>query len=232
MGFVDTFKKINNPDLAFIDHKIDEVARYCVLYLPLYKLPRDSFLSRDAYGHLCTVTGALWRLNGRSFDGTDDTILSATVPTTAINNWTIVAWLNPANLAQISMVVCNGLDDGVTGDGYAFGVGNGAGAAGNKLQGLLPGVSFLDSGYTFPAANRWYFVVMLRDAGVIKFFVDLIQTPNTFTNIPITPTEFRIGSQTGVRFFNGLVGEVCIYNRALTPLEIQHNYLATKWRYQ
>ena len=32
--------------------------------------------------------------------------------------------------------------------------------------------------------------------------------------------------------WNGLIDEVRIYNRALTPLEIQHNYLATKWRYQ
>ena len=28
------------------------------------------------------------------------------------------------------------------------------------------------------------------------------------------------------------IGEVRLYNRRLTPLEVQHNYLATKWRYQ
>jgi hypothetical protein len=30
----------------------------------------------------------------------------------------------------------------------------------------------------------------------------------------------------------GVIGEVRVYNRALSPLEIQHNYLATKWRYR
>ncbi|KKK63360.1 hypothetical protein LCGC14_2995080, partial [marine sediment metagenome] len=34
------------------------------------------------------------------------------------------------------------------------------------------------------------------------------------------------------RFFNGLIGHVWIYSRALTFMGIQRNYLATKWRYQ
>ena len=32
-------------------------------------------------------------------------------------------------------------------------------------------------------------------------------------------------------YFKGLIGDVRVYNRALTPLEIQRIYLATKWRY-
>ena len=32
--------------------------------------------------------------------------------------------------------------------------------------------------------------------------------------------------------FDGWIGEVCIYNRALSAQEIQHIYLATKWRYR
>ena len=47
---------------------------YLVLYLPLYELDGASFMSKDAYGHLCTVIGALWRPNGRYFDGIDDRI--------------------------------------------------------------------------------------------------------------------------------------------------------------
>ena len=45
-----------------------------VLYLPLYQPDGASFASRDAYGHLCTVTGALWTPQGRTFDGADDII--------------------------------------------------------------------------------------------------------------------------------------------------------------
>ena len=46
-----------------------------------------------------------------------------------------------------------------------------------------------------------------------------------------------IGADPGVGgagkwFLNGLVGEICIFNRALTFLEVQRHYLATKWRYR
>jgi len=33
-------------------------------------------------------------------------------------------------------------------------------------------------------------------------------------------------------FWNGTIGEVFIYNRLLTPQEIQRNYLITKWKYR
>jgi len=201
------------------------------LYLPLYQLDGASFMSKDKHGHLCTVTGAVWQLFGRYCDGIDDSGSLAAPPVTVIDNWTMEAWLNPANLSQISIVVSNGRDDGVAGDGYAFGVGDGAGAAGNKLQGLLPAVAWLNTGYTFPFANEWYHTIMLRENGTIRFYVNGAQTLNTFTTVPLTPTQFRFGSQTGVRYFNGIIGEIRIYIRPITPLEIQHNYLATKWRY-
>jgi len=33
-------------------------------------------------------------------------------------------------------------------------------------------------------------------------------------------------------YLDGLLGELRLYNRGLTPLEIQHNYSATNWRYK
>ncbi len=162
--------------------------------------------------------------NALKFDGTNDFVSMANVPTALTDNWTLEAWINPANLSQISMAVSNGSDDGVTGDGYAFGLGNGAGSAGNKLQGLLPGVVFIDSGYTFPTANQWYHVVMLRRSGTIHFYVNGKKTINTSTSAPLVPTQFRVGAQTGLRFFNGLIDEVAVYNKALTDSEIRARY--------
>ncbi|GAG21031.1 unnamed protein product, partial [marine sediment metagenome] len=49
----------------------------------------------------------------------------------------------------------------------------------------------------------------------------------------VTNVATRLGeSSSGANDYTGTMGEVRIYNRALTPLEIQHNYLATKWRYR
>ena len=45
-----------------------------VLYLPLHQRDGSSFMSKDAYGHVCTVTGAVWTPEGRLFDGVDDYI--------------------------------------------------------------------------------------------------------------------------------------------------------------
>ena len=69
-----------------------------VLYLPLYELDGASFMSKDAYGHLCTVTGALWTSQGRDFDGIDDSI---TLPTAfdSLTDLTLEAWLLCNNAA-------------------------------------------------------------------------------------------------------------------------------------
>src|SRR5580765_2287163 len=80
--------------------------------------------------------------------------------------------------------------------------------------------TFMDSGFTFPAANQWYHVAMVRASGTTKFYVNGTQTPNTSTTAPKTPTQFRIGGQNGIRFFSGLVDEVEIFNRALSQPEI------------
>jgi hypothetical protein len=162
-----------------------------------------------------------------NFDGSTGFVSTANPPTTATDNWTMEAWINPGNLSQLGMVMSNGFDDGTSGNGYAFGIANGCNGnssscvPGNRLQGLFSGVAFFDGGFTFPSANQWYHVAMVRDSGTVKFYVNGVQTTGTSTAIPNTPTEFRIGSQHGIRFFNGRVDEPSIYNRVLTGNEIQ-----------
>jgi hypothetical protein len=124
--------------------------------------------------------------------------------------------------------VCLGFDDGNTGDGFAFGMTKDNYNAGNHLTGVLGGVKWIPSGYTFPSANRWYHVVMLRSDGVTKFYVNGIQTANTESSTPLAPTAFTIGSATRGRFFDGMIDDVRIYNRALSASEIQAIYTEQK----
>jgi hypothetical protein len=166
-----------------------------------------------------------------SFNGVDSSVSVPSTPVTATDNWTMETWIKLSNLNQAGMVMSNGYDNGSTGDGYAFGIGNGCTGPscytpGNRLQALYGGVSFLDGGFTFTSTNQWYHVAMVREAGTLKFYVNGVQTPQTHTIAPTTPTQFRIGSQNGVRFFNGLVDEATIYNRALSQSEIQSVYNA------
>jgi hypothetical protein len=68
-----------------------------VLYLPLYERDGASFISRDLYGRSCTVTGTLWRPNGRYFDGTDDSINcgSDAVLPLGSSDRTVTVWFKP-----------------------------------------------------------------------------------------------------------------------------------------
>ena len=95
---------------------------------------------RSTSGNNGTLTNGPVRAIGKvgqglSFDGTDDYIGMPSAATTVIDNYTMAAWIYPANLNQLGMAVTNGLDDAVSAvyKGYAFGLGDGAGGAGGKL---------------------------------------------------------------------------------------------------
>jgi hypothetical protein len=122
------------------------------------------------------------------------------------------------------MAVCLGFDDGKTGDGFAFGLAADHYYPGDRLFGVLGGVAWIDSGYTFPAANAWYQVVRLRRNGDTKFYVNGVPTANSDPRTPHVPTAFTLGSATGIRHFNGSINEVRIYKRALSDVEVRQLY--------
>ena len=154
-----------------------------------------------------------------SFNGSNSSITFASPPLTQVDNWTLSAWVNPASLNQLGMAVEVGYDNSIWGDGYGFGF-----QSDSEWTGLFSYLAFIRSGYSIPSTNRWYHVVMLRDTGTTKFFVNATQTPNTYTATPFTPSGFTIGAANGAYFFNGQVDEVRLYNRALSSNEVAQLY--------
>ena len=78
-----------------------------VLDLPLYELDGASFMSKDTYGHLCTVTNTLWRLDGRHFAGADF-INCGTGPSLAPSNaLTIEGWFYIDPAGGMAIVPCH-----------------------------------------------------------------------------------------------------------------------------
>ncbi len=158
------------------------------------------------------------------FDGASNYILSTT-PVTAVANWTLSAWIKPATLPQLSNAVYNGNDSG----GFGFGVGNGAGVSGSKLQLLFGSVNWLDTGYTL-TNNKWYHVVVARDSGTTRVYVNGVVLATTFADTPLAVVnKFTIGDQLDAanspyRFFNGTVDDVRIYNRTLSATEVNQLY--------
>ncbi len=200
------------------------------LYLPLYELDGASFASRDAYGHTCTVTGATWRPNGRWFDGIDDGISCGNSSSlNAVGAITIEAWIQPGvDFTSTFRQIVDKRNGGVAPTLLWHNV--------NHLI-IYAGGYAAAGGTTSLTSGIWYHIAGVAIDGTSSNKVYLNgedDTASTATASFVTNTaNLVIGEKTGGgNFFKGLIGEVRIYNRALTPLEIQHNYLATKWRYR
>ena len=75
--------------------------------------------------------------------------------------------------------------------------------------------------------NRWHLCVMTYDGIELKAYVDTVYLGSSNYSILISNIDdFKIGWDDCYpsRFFNGLIDDVCIYNRALTQIEISNFY--------
>jgi len=204
-----------------------------VLYVPLHQLDGSSFMSKDAYGHLCTVTGALWQPDGHNFDGTDDYIDcgngASLNPTDEV---TVIAWLNP----NFSSATFYGIVSkfGGTPAGWQF--------YWNSAQYLYfyanDDVAVKTTSNVLVNGVWQHTAATLKSDSVSKskIYVNAIDKTDSVSSRTLQANDINIvigaASSTKNNPFNGLIGEVFVYNRALTSLEMQHNYQATKWRYR
>lgn len=221
-----------------------------VLYLPLYELDGGSLVSRDACGHVCTVTGALWRPGGRYFDGTDDRIdIGDNAIGLTSNGITIIAWVKVPNgqAAQIDALFVKGYDS--TTQTIPFLIRTNA-ATDYKIQ-----VMFYNNGYyssistTNVADGTWHCIAGVVKGNTTKVYIDgLLEDSDTHAvsavdNAKPVTIGIRNNGSTAVPSFtappsftngywHGDIGVVLVYNRALHLLEMQNIYLATKRRYQ
>jgi len=87
---------------------------------------------------------------------------------------------------------------------------------------------------TAPALNKWNFIAFTwsLSSQIIKTYINGVQAGNTaLFNVPIgiASQNLNIGrNQVRGYYFNGLIDEVRIYNRALSDSEIKALYDATK----
>ena len=203
-----------------------------VLYLPLHEKDGSSFMSGDACGHLCTVTGALWRPDGRYFDGTDDYISVAYSPALYPETPPLMEiWLKTSTAVQKG-IIGNYDDNGgyftmVTGGGKVY-IGYRCGTS----YAILSSVGSINDG-------RSHHIVSFYDnVDTIYIYIDgELDTSGKDSGdggayTPHPNRNVDIGRRNAGENILATIGEVRIYNRHLNPLEIQHNNLATKWRYR
>ena len=152
-------------------------------------------------------------INALNFDG-NSTYVSANLPLTNINSFTVEAWISPSVLNVNQGFFTYGSDNGSSGNGMNLFINNTGGLVLN-----LPGQASYATGYTFPTAGRWYHVALTRGNGVNNVYVDgkLVFTDS---HVPTTPTAFVLGAHSGTRYFNGNIDEFKFYNTALTAAQI------------
>lgn len=205
-----------------------------VLDLPLHLLDGSKFMSKDAYGHLCTVTGALWRLNGRKFNGSSDHISvphhdQLSPPVITINQQVRI---NAADVGQNSTSLGKG-DFSVSAGEYAlqkkdveviyfFHTGGGAGDFVRTTDKI--------------SANRGYHIsATITSIGAVLIGINGEKSiSGTMNALPRGTAVLYIGGRDDgtVTNWDGDLGDLLLYSRVLNSLENQRNRLATKWRWQ
>lgn len=208
-----------------------------VLYLPLHELDSAAFMSRDAYGHTCTVTGALWRPNGHYFDGTDDRITADALESLKLTDtFTVEYWVNlDSSLPAQHQTALSLGDNPISANRITFTARRNA--AGNRVAVFNTNTPAWYQSTASLSPSDWHHVMVVVEGagGKIYFFVDNMAAGSPASAVfPALDGDLVVGmtSDGSGERLKGLIGEVRIYNRGLTPQEIQYNYLATKWRYR
>ena len=217
-------KNCSSPYKCF-DRKCVEISGYWKFDECSGNIAYDSSL----LGNDGTIYGATWTSDCISdcclnFDGVDDRV---NVPHSASLNFngdfTLEAWVRPLGL-------WSGGFPGVIAKyyptGYLLGIENSsrkwAFLVKSKESGWITIHS--DSEVEF---NKWIHLTVVRENGKIKMYIN--GTPQSETashNYPLVPSNrFEIGTWDALRFFNGTIDEVRVYQRALTGSEIfEHSH--------
>ncbi len=200
------------------------------LYLPFWKLNGGSFPDQSGYGHLCTVYGATWGIQGRTFDGTDDRITAALrVPATTPTGLTVLIWFKRlGNSGGSGNATYHQLVGGINGDSDQ---GVNIVADGTGLYPILAGVAAPQTISDPTSFNQ--VGVKWNGTNMTPFVNGVFGTSVAAAPLGSGVTTLRMGwLNSTIYITNGIMGEILIYIRAFTASEIQHNYLAAKWRYQ
>lgn len=201
---------------------------YCKLYLPLYKLDGDSFMSKDAYGHLCTrydtatPPAAHWTPQGWVFDGVDDYIDCGNDASLNITDAiTLEAWVKPPDVGGYRVIVAKHYKWvlRLEPNGRLLSVITTGGFAAPELS----GVTVVDD-------NSWHHVVMTYKSGDWRLYCDGELDAARYDrtgSLDLTGSPVTIGN-IGANWYEGLIALALIYSRVLTPQEASYHYIVGK----
>lgn len=175
-------------------------------------------------GNQGTISGAAWTASGRfgnalSFDGANDLVTVADSTSLDLTTgMTLQAWINPAAGAGVRDVI---IKEGSGLDLFNLYHRNGQGAPESNV--FVNGQNRTVQGSTVPL-GVWTHLAGTYDGTVLRLYVNGSEAASLAIagSIPTSSGALRIGGN-GLwgEYFQGVIDEVRIYNRALSGAEIQ-----------
>jgi len=192
--------------------------------------------ANDAWGtNHGTAYGVIWLPKGAaSFDGVDDYVeIRNFEPDLTEKDWSITAWIKAGTQSIAARIY-----------GPEGGFGEWARLVLTPAR-VLSVEASTDDGVTRIEVisagpwddNQWHFVAWVADATEIRLYIDGNLEGSDVNNLPagtVVADYFPIGCRREVDkkeyslFFNGIIDEVRIYNRALSADEVKKCYLKTR----
>jgi hypothetical protein len=203
-----------------------------VLNLALHNIDNTSFMSMDSSGHTVTNSGAFWTPQGWSFNGIDDLVDCGGNPAFDSQKYTLVCWFKTTASSPDTDI------------GHRL-VNIARAAGGESKIALRLKNNIADLFWTQPTTigdsistdvtvnnGQWYHLAGTTDGMTFTVYLDGNCKAEKSSSLHMDFYCLCVGAvHTGIGAFDGMIGEVRIYNRILNSLEIQHDHLATKWRY-
>ena len=171
-----------------------------------------------------TISGATWVTgrygSGLSFDGVNDSVSLPALGTFYNSGFTLEAWVQKQG-PKVDVAAVGSWAGGSANGGPMVWVHHQVGRY--HLTLTRTASNYLDSGQA-PAVGQWQHLAATFDGTTARFYVNGVETANrAFTGNVGDSNVWRIGAYgpTAGGFFDGIIDEVRIYNRAITPAEVQ-----------
>ncbi|MFT4309545.1 MAG: LamG-like jellyroll fold domain-containing protein [Candidatus Woesearchaeota archaeon] len=186
----------------------------------------------DNHGNIigATQTEAGMFGRGMEFDGDGNYVNTDSILIPSEDNWTLSTWINvPQNPMLVHGTIFSQHNSGMFYAYTTFGSADGH-LRFNGVDGtteILVGSDIRGTG--------WRHLVLLRDGSSFRLYLDgNLDSTGSSTGSVNTAQNFRLGhgEAGGLRWFDGIIDEVIIMNRALSLEEIQALYSATASQYE
>jgi glucose/arabinose dehydrogenase/fibronectin type 3 domain-containing protein len=171
-----------------------------------------------------TLTNATWSTQGRygnalSFNGTNSVVQVANSASLALGSgMTLSGWVKPSATQSGWRTLVQKQTDA-----YYLNASSGAGALRPAGGGTFGSGAATIYGPTASPVNGWTYETLTYDGTTLRLYVNGVQVATRATTGAVQSSTSPLwigGNQPYGEFFNGLIDEVRVYNRALTPSEV------------